>query len=236
MKNNLARIAAAVALCSASMASQAAVVNLTGWAFGSGNVVDVATPAHKGSAGGFKGSVNFSAAEEAAGFTDILGNGFITYCVEINEHFRLPSGDMTGYVVQSASTYVRSFNGTAFGAATASRLGKLMSYVASNAALVDTAAESTALQLAVWNIVYDADDSLNGGPFKENSVADNFKSTANSLLTASAGAQNKYDVYILSKSGSQDFLLLRELPEPTSLALAFVALGGMGAAARRRKA
>lgn len=231
MKSKFVQGAVAVALAGVTMLSQAAVVNLSGWAFGNGNHVNVGDPAHKGGAGGFKGSVDFSPAD---GFTDMPGTSFITYCVEINEHFSLPSGDMSGYAVQSASAYA-TINGR-LGAAKSSRLGQLMSHVNSNASLVDTDEESTALQLAVWNVVYDSDNTLHAGLFREKSIADNFKGYANTLLDDSVAVQNKYDVYILRKSGSQDFLLLRELPEPTSLALAFVALGGAGFVGRRRRA
>lgn len=226
-------IAVAAMLGSAATVSQAAVVNLTGWALGNGNNVTVGAPNHVGAAGGFRGSVDFSAAEEAGGFSDVLGNSFITYCVEINESFNLPSGNLLGYAVQSASSFASILG--PLGAAKANRLGQLMSHVNANASLVDNAAESTSLQLAVWNVIYDSDDNLNIGPFKENSLGDNFKSYANTLLNDSLGATNIYDVFVLSKAGSQDFLLLRELPEPSSLMLTFAALAGIGFAARRRK-
>ncbi len=230
MNKNLIQLAVAGALFGATALAQAAVVNLSGWAFGNGNHVSVGNPVHAGGAGGFKGSVDFSAAENAAGFADILGNSFITYCVEITESFSLGSGNMTGYAVQSASSYFG-----ALGATTANRLGQLMSYVHGTPGAVDTAAKSTSLQLAIWNVIYDTDNSLNSGLFNEQSAA-NFETHANSLLSSSAGTTNRYDAYVLSKAGSQDFLLLRELPEPTSLALTFVALAGLGVAAKRRKA
>ena len=55
--------------------------------------------------------------------------------------------------------------------------------------------------------------------------------------------QNRYDVFVLTKGGSQDFLLLRdgrvssfsEVPEPASLALAFSALGAAVVSRRRTK-
>jgi hypothetical protein len=50
------------------------------------------------------------------------------------------------------------------------------------------------------------------------------------------GTTNIYDVNLLSKARSQDFLLLRQLPEPTSLAPVFAALAGVGFAAKRRTA
>lgn len=223
----------AAALAGTAMLSQAATVNFTGWAFGSGNQVSVGTPNHSGLAGGFKGSVDFSAAEEALGFADMMNNSFISYCVEINEHFSLPSGNMTGYSVVSASDYVRSYDSTVLGADAANRLGGLMSLVAADPNRVNTAAESTALQLAVWNLIYDSDGSVGAGAFHEN-AASSFSATANALLGDIANQANRYEVYVLTKAGSQDFLLLRQVPEPTSLALSLAALGGLGFVARRR--
>lgn len=227
-------IATAAALAGTAALSQAATVNFTGWAFGSGNSVTVGAPNHSGPAGGFKGSVVFNAAEQAAGWQDILNNNFISYCVEINEHFSLPSGNMSGYSVVHAASYVRSADNTVLGATAANRLGQLMSLVAADPQRVDTAAESTALQLAIWNLIYDTDSSLMGGTFTAN--ANSFRTTGDTLLGAAATTGNRYEAYILTKSGSQDFLLLRELPEPTSLALSLLALGGLGIAAKRRAA
>jgi PEP-CTERM motif len=222
--------------------AQAAIVNYTGWAFGSGHSVHVGKPNHRGPAGGFEGSVDFSAAEEAAGFVDRINSSFISYCVEINQSFDLPSGNMAGYAVVDADDYVRSVDNTVLGADRAERLGRLMSWVAGDSQRVDSSAESASLQLAIWNLIYDTDESVTAGVFKEKTANGAYNAYANTLLADSLNFANRYEVFILEKNGSQDFILLRdqparittEVPEPGSLALTFAALGALGLGRRRR--
>ena len=238
MKRDLVRISIAVALAGAATLSQAATVYFSDWAYGNswGNTVDVGVPNYSNvPAGGFKGSVTFTAAEKAAGFNDILNNGFISYCVELTESFYgFPSAQMSGYDVVPGSTYA------GWGNARASRLGQLMSYVSANSQLVDTKDESTSLQLAIWNVIYDqaSDNSLTSGLFQEKTPSGSFNAYADKLLSDSLSATNTYDVFVLTKASSQDFMLLREkgsnVPEPSSVALAFAALGALGVASRRR--
>jgi hypothetical protein len=231
MKNRIRITLGATALAGgllAPAAVQAAAVTLTGWAHGAGRTVAVSAPGHTGPAGGFKGSIDFSPDEEARGWVDIPHHDFITYCLEIEEHFAFSSSPMQGYEVKSAADY-------GWSAARADGIGRVMSLVGASPGRVDSASESASLQLALWNLVYDADVRLDAGIFRETSAA-TLENHAHTLLADAASVANRYEVYVLSKSGSQDFLLLRQVPEPATLALCLAALGGVGLSRRRRRA
>src|SRR5450755_2777230 len=171
MKNRWVGVAFAAVLGSTPVLASATVVNLTGWTFGSGNTVNVTSPSDNGPAGGFTGSISgFGAAFDSASFQ--------TYCVELTQYFYLPSGPMTGYSIMTPAAYGE----WARPAATANRIGQLITYVNANPTAVSTSAESTSLQLAIWNSIYDTDNTLLAGSFKDTS---GFAAYANTLLSDS---------------------------------------------------
>ena len=217
------RAALALALCAGLPAAQAANVTLNSWTFGSGNNVNTVQPAYNGAAGGFSGSLD--------------GAGVMTYCVELTQHFNWNTG-YTNYTDQTALDY---FGGSSDKAL---KLAKLVSYAYFDAVVhVGTAAESTSMQLAVWNVVYDGDYTLSSGTFVDTSP---YASYASSLLNASKGYTNVANVWVLTSPTQQDQLhwsrLIAgrpsnagsEVPEPGSLALVLAALGTAAFAARGR--
>jgi PEP-CTERM motif len=234
MKSKLVGSAVGLVLAAAAATpAQAANVTLTGWAYGSGSTVQASGTAlaagYNGWAGAFTGSL------AGAGALDNLS--FITWCIELEESFSFGSSAMTGYRVMDAADYFsdRQAQNTLRpdGAAVALRLSQLVTWMNADRTRVDSAAEAVAMQLAIWNAVYDSDWSVSSaGAFRDGSA---HQALATQMLQAAAGIENRYTIYALARAGKQDFIAYSQtVPEPGSLALAGMAMLAWGATALQR--
>ena len=188
MTHRLAAPLFAIALAVGASAAQASSLTFTGWTFGSGNAVQASAPVYNGQAGGFSAVLD--------------GNGIQTYCVELTQNFYWNT-TYTDYSESTALAYFGAASGKAL------KLGRLFSYVFDTAGAVDTAVESTALQLAVWNIVYDGDLTLAGGSFADTST---YAAYGNTLLANSTNWLNTMNVWVLSSATRQDQLRWARAP------------------------
>ncbi len=220
MSTVIHRAALGLALLACAHAAQAATVTFNNWTFGSGNNVHTLQPAYSGAAGGFSATVD--------------GVGMTTYCIELTQGFSWNTR-YTNFTDGTAADY--------FGAGSdkAMKLGQLVSYAFyDTVAHVSNAAQSTSMQLAIWNVIYDNDYTLSSGSFADTS---GYASYASTLLSASQSFTNQADVRVLASPTQQDQLHWSrvtpgrpgiEVPEPGALALVMIALGAAALALRGR--
>lgn len=158
---------------------------------------------------------------------------FSAFCIDL-EHQIFPTGVKSTSLPASYSVSLQALDSVA-------RLFKVSGYNGLSFATdgVNTAAKSAALQLAIWEAVYDGfgGSLTGGGTFKSSNNA--YIAQANSYLTAAAaltaGSYNGYVQVLTSLDDPQHQTLVTAVPEPSTYALMAACLGVMGLVARRKQ-
>lgn len=201
----------------------------------------------------------FSGSGTGGGF-NVTVNGtdsFAAYCTELFQHISIGQ-TYTDYTrVTNAPDYKWStgapgINGWDPARANAinERIGQLWAYAGATYGLTGVPgtnnatnqANSTALQWAIWNVVYDTDNSLSSGNFTitANSSNQSIFNMANAMLTQSANYGFRYNLDVLRAAGRQDQLITdgvrTPVPEPGTYAMMLAGLSAVGFVARRRRA
>ena len=220
--NGLKRAAALLACLLAFGGAQADTVKITGFLGGRSAGVDLDTPRNG----------DFSAGE----FTGLWnGNSFSAMCVDVNRDLSFGT-TYTNYTAMTPAAY--GFSSTQVGL-----FNRLYTdyYATSHTNGVNAAA----FQIAVWEITYDGNGTLNlgantftlgsGGNATAKATAATWLST---LASQSVGAWNFTVLDSQSVTGGQSATqdLLVAVPEPETYALLLAGLGLLGFVARHRKA
>ncbi|MFM7704331.1 MAG: PEP-CTERM sorting domain-containing protein [Rubrivivax sp.] len=207
---------------------------------------------------GLPGTVNSG----AGAFNITLNNTstFAAYCIEPFQSFSIGAtytntyttrDDEQNYKWSATSPGVNGFDPARAGAI-GQRVGQLWAYAdatygVGTAASSDAAKRdaSTALQWAIWNVMYDTDNSVKAGgtanSFWISSTTTNgsILTLADTMLAQSANYGLKYNVSVLSAPNNQDQIyatgIPTPVPEPGTFAMTLAGLAAVGFVTRRRR-
>lgn len=160
------------------------------------------------------------------------GNKFAAFCVDLMTSLKLPAP-------------YEKLTTSLFNSSIADNISRLVNAYFPT---VNTAAEGAALQLAIWEVIYDDGSAdLNGGAFKVTQASADALSYAQGYLAnlASLPTTGRYKVTYFQGDGSQstggigdsqDVIGVSPVPLPAGVLLLGGALAGLGVAgAKRRK-
>lgn len=247
------KILAAGLIAFSTFASAQTTVTFNGWAYGGSG-----TPAAYSFLNDPRSGTASSGSGLGGGFNITLNSStsFIAYCTELFQTFSFGStysdySRLTNAVDYKWSNSSPGINGWDPSRAVAvnDRIGQLWAYAGATYGLTGSPgtsssanqSNSTALQWAIWNVVYDTDNSVSAGNFSiaGNSGNQSVLNTANSMLANSLSYGFKYDLDVLKASHRQDQLItngtVSPIPEPGSFAMMLAGLGCVGFVARRRR-
>ncbi|SMX32996.1 thioester domain-containing protein [Maliponia aquimaris] len=200
-----------------------------------GGASHAATLTYDGTAHGFR-TVHFDASPVTPRFNPALAGGFlmsdsarqfVAYCLDITKQ------------LLSSADYVETDTPWSFNPLGTS-VARVQSIFDANYAAVDTAAESAALQIALWNVIYDTDWDLTAGAFQAHSDDASVNAFAATFLANAQGytGPKAYDLTFYEATGnprSQSLVTMSPVPVPAAGLLLLSALGAGAAMARRRK-
>jgi hypothetical protein len=200
----------------AALPAQSASVTLNGWAFGQGHNV------------------------RATGYVGEAGGSFLTYCIEIEEGFQFGANALASYSLVDGRSYFQRRRGDA---GIADRLGDLLARAAATPTLVDSSHESTSMQIAVWNLIYDTDlNATARSAFRETAGFGGYATTLLAALDTPSAVQ-PLRIFALEAAGTQDFLIAlpaapaqNQVPLPATLALSLLGLAALAATRRAGRA
>jgi hypothetical protein len=230
--------ALATAACLAAQPAKADSIQLNSFWAGSGSasINFAGTNYHNGAATSIVesgGSGGFKTYDLTVNPVPSAANSFQSWCVDIFHSFSFAV--TTADVLRSATSV--------FGATKANDLGRLYTLAGGSVASASTsAANSSAFQMAVWEIVNESGNlyNLSTGAFKVSgtgsSIAQGWLNTLNTTSSASAYTVNIWSVTGQGPSGlgAQDVAVFAPVPEPEIYVMLTAGLGLMGFVARRR--